>query len=808
MHSGDEEPMNGHRAVGASHHHRPTSNGVTGNGREERKGLSVRNVASATAAAATGKLHGQAQRNGVLNGLQKLQLQQLQQQRRVNGATDYSADDSDDDDDDDGDDEDDEDDDDDDDDDEEDVMVVAANILSKTAQRSSLLATDRTYQCDVCPRIFHRPDHLRYHMRIHEKNNPFECKLCFSEGAGEESYMVDQHQQQQQQQLQYRHQLQEQEHHQLSQQHQYENRAKRPRLMVRKIEDLVDDRMPTMKGRVGGVSRRTSHTGTGTSISSDDRREDEDDDDEDGDDEGTGAESSDQHHKLLQRNRDGGSVAAGGRSLLPKLSNVHSRFLAAMEQQHSKRMVAAPPVEESIKHRCPVCDRGFVREPDLMVHVRTHPDLPTFKCPLCELTFIGSDFLKNHLKKHVIGNGEDPGAPGAIDLKVTPASESKPSNVTHPASEAAPDRLLSTAKLPKPIITSKPPSTGISLLKPIEERKPPDHQQEYCVKTADGKFMCTVCERLFSHQQTVRIHFRIHTNEKPYKCSFCEESYIRSDYLERHLKVHFKDGMLPAAAIASMAAAAAAAATSGNRSATSTPPPLQPAIKEDLSVESPSTPANVSIGSGTSGSTGKPLIGRAGLAPENYHFTESNDGQFVCKICDAVFSQVALLRKHALAHTEEKPFHCDICDRSFNRVDYLKEHFKSKRHLQLVAESAAGGDSMAGAATAARVDEEEDDSTMDESKQQEDDSDEEEGEEEEEEEEDSEESEDEQVIEVMVKEASCSESDDDEEEGEDEEEDEEEGSHPQFAATITDNSTNRIATNTMSITATRKEKSS
>ena len=62
------------------------------------------------------------------------------------------------------------------------------------------------------------------------------------------------------------------------------------------------------------------------------------------------------------------------------------------------------------------------------------------------------------------------------------------------------------------------------------------------MKTPDGKFMCTVCERLFSHQQTVRIHFRIHTNEKPYKCAFCDESYIRSDYLERHLKVHFKDG--------------------------------------------------------------------------------------------------------------------------------------------------------------------------------------------------------------------------------------------------------------------------
>uniref|UniRef100_A0A182SEH8 C2H2-type domain-containing protein n=1 Tax=Anopheles maculatus TaxID=74869 RepID=A0A182SEH8_9DIPT len=482
---------------------------------------------------------------------------------------------------------------------------------------------------------------------------------------------------------------------------QYESRAKRPRLMVRKIEDLVDDRM--MKGRIGGVSRRTSHTGT--SISSDDHRDDEDDD-EDGDDEGTGAESSDQHGKFLQRKE-----VSIGRYGLPKLSNIHSRFLVAMEEQHSKKLA-----EESIKHRCPVCDQGFGREPDLMVHVRTHPDLPTFKCPLCELTFIGSDFLKNHLKKHVIGNGEDPDAPGAIDLKAEPtppepAPSGDGSSVDTVRTSLSPAVVVPSAvKLPKPIITSKPPSTGISLLKPIEERKPPDHQQEYCVKTADGKFMCTVCERLFSHQQTVRIHFRNHTNEKPYKCTFCEESYIRSDYLERHLKVHFKDGMLPAVAIASMAAAAAAVATGGSRSATSSPPPT---MKEESLAESPATPAGGMSSATGSGSTGKPLIGRAGLAPENYHFTESNDGQFVCKICDAVFNQVALLRKHALAHTEEKPFHCDICDRSFNRVDYLKEHFKSKRHLQLVAEAAAGGDSLP-AALGNRADEEDDDSTMDE----------------------------------------------------------------------------------------------
>ncbi|KFB44803.1 hypothetical protein ZHAS_00012711 [Anopheles sinensis] len=694
--------------------------------------------------------------------------------------------------------------------------------------------TVRTYQCDACPRTFQRPDHLRYHMRIHEKSssNPFECKLCFSvfasdpafahhirtEHAGmgladalppvpeteaqqhactycdrtfgdadeledhlhqqhlgvrpfkcnmcpkafirmdflhchylkyhsfrlmEHQQLLQYHQQQQlqQQQQHQEDQLQQQEHlqqHQRQQQH-YEPsspddstphghpRAKRPRLMVRKMEDLLENRVP-----LKSVFRRTSHTTTG-SISSDD---DEDgDEDEDGDDEGTGAESATDHHHQHHHHklvlRKGMASASGGRSVLSKAG-------AAVGPNKKKvaPAVVEPPVEEVGQFRCPVCERRFIREPDLMIHVRTHPDLPTFKCPLCELTFIGSDYLKNHLKKHVLGNGEDPGAPGAIDLKSLPdpatiaAPPDAPPSTTNGAGggDAEPGEPIEptvAAKLPKPIITSKPPSSGISLLKPIEERKPPE-PQEYCVKTADGKFMCTVCERLFSHQQTVRIHFRIHTNEKPYKCAYCTESYIRSDYLERHMKVHFKDGILPAAAIASMAAvaaaaAAAAAAASSGASTTRTadvasppppapPPPSASVVKEDIPETTPVVAATPSPVSTTT--TTKPLIGRAGLAPENYHFTESNDGQFVCKICDKVFSQVAQLRKHALAHTEEKPFYCETCDRSFNRVDYLKEHFKSKRHLQLLAEAAAAA---GGADPSNRMEEqeEEDDSTMD-----------------------------------------------------------------------------------------------
>ncbi|XP_055630499.1 zinc finger protein 271-like [Toxorhynchites rutilus septentrionalis] len=386
--------------------------------------------------------------------------------------------------------------------------------------------------------------------------------------------------------------------------------SKRPRISLRKLEDLVPS---------NSVSRAESS------------------DDEAGD---GGASSSESEHQMVQR----GNCHKGGAE-----GDERSSLLAALLREVSKT--------DNDWFQCPRCDKTFSQETSLKVHLRTHTDIDTYKCPLCDLAFIRPDYLKSHLKKHIEDNGEDPGAPGSIDTSTVSSGAFAGSTTSS---------VPSSLSLLKPL-NARPQSTGISLLKPPEERKPPD-QPEYCIRTDDGKFMCTACERVFSHQQTVRIHYRIHTNEKPYKCSHCTESFIRSDYLERHLKVHWKDG---------------------------------PVITPPMMGKSWLTTTGTAD-SGDSISPQKPKIGRAGLHPENYHFIEAGDGQYVCKICDQMFAHSDLLRKHALTHTEEKPFFCDICDRSFNRVDYLKEHFKSKRHRQALAE--VNGETM---------DDDDDDSTTD-----------------------------------------------------------------------------------------------
>ena len=52
------------------------------------------------------------------------------------------------------------------------------------------------------------------------------------------------------------------------------------------------------------------------------------------------------------------------------------------------------------------------------------------------------------------------------------------------------------------------------------------------------KHSCIICRKLFSRQNALLIHERIHTGEKLFKCDVCEKVFSQSSGLANHKRIH------------------------------------------------------------------------------------------------------------------------------------------------------------------------------------------------------------------------------------------------------------------------------
>lgn len=57
-------------------------------------------------------------------------------------------------------------------------------------------------------------------------------------------------------------------------------------------------------------------------------------------------------------------------------------------------------------------------------------------------------------------------------------------------------------------------------------------------KTADMRFRCEMCSKYFHSKANLKVHYAVHTGERPHTCSFCGRGFSQKGNLTTHERIH------------------------------------------------------------------------------------------------------------------------------------------------------------------------------------------------------------------------------------------------------------------------------
>uniref|UniRef100_A0A673GJW7 Sal-like protein 3 n=1 Tax=Sinocyclocheilus rhinocerous TaxID=307959 RepID=A0A673GJW7_9TELE len=250
------------------------------------------------------------------------------------------------------------------------------------------------------------------------------------------------------------------------------------------------------------------------------------------------------------------------------------------------------------KHKCRFCAKVFGSDSALQIHLRSHTGERPFKCNICGNRFSTKGNLKVHFQRHkekyshiqmnpypvpeYLDNiPTSSGIPYGMSLPpekpVTTWLDSKPDLSTIPTSIA----LQLPPTIPS-IIGSYGDSTSFTPLSrspqrpspPSSESNTPSAVSHSSLQTVSSQFkpkfpfgglldsmqtsetsklqqlvenidkkmtdpnQCVICHRVLSCQSALKMHYRIHTGERPFKCKICGRAFTTKGNLKTHFGVH------------------------------------------------------------------------------------------------------------------------------------------------------------------------------------------------------------------------------------------------------------------------------
>ncbi|XP_026679225.1 zinc finger protein 883-like isoform X1 [Diaphorina citri] len=217
---------------------------------------------------------------------------------------------------------------------------------------------------------------------------------------------------------------------------------------------------------------------------------------------------------------------------------------------------------DRIKYKCPLCDRIYTSFSETKRHFEVHSGERKYTCSICSKCF----FIKNRLSEHY--------------------------------------RRVHKMRVSMARTNDVKKSAEISV---------------------DGvtKYKCHICDSIFTRYDSLRLHVRTHTGDRPYTCDVCGKSFVAKKHLNRHYNC-----------------------------------------------------SHAGFGYQCN------ICGRVMSDSTNFKDHLDNhkgEKKYTCEICGTGFMYKSSLHHHKFSHSKERMFQCSFCEKKYMSPKTLKEHEQTHR---------------------------------------------------------------------------------------------------------------------------------